>query len=175
SAGAQSASCATTVTFTGSAADTISVSATYTPGGGDATHITSQGSGSIPVSKISTATTVSSSLTPTTYGQAVTFTATVSISGPGTGTPAGTVTFKDGGTALICTGVGDGALSGGGQATCTTSSLTGGSHTITVFYGGDANFATSDDTASPLTQTVNKATTSTAVSSSLNPSTYGQT
>jgi predicted outer membrane repeat protein len=107
-------------------------------------------------------TTLVSSLNPSTFGQNVTFTATVSgVS------PTGTVTFKDGAT-VICSNV---ALSSA-SAGCSTSSLTAGTHSITATYNGDANNSTS--TSSPLSQVVNQATTSTALGSSVNPSTFGQ-
>ena len=54
---------------------------------------------------------------------------------------------------------------------CTASSMAVGSDTIVANYYGDANFATSSGSTS---QTVNQDTTSTALTSSLNPSTYGQ-
>src|SRR5207253_1399318 len=109
------------------------------------------------------ATTLISSLNPSALGQAVTFTATVTSSA--TGTPTGTVTFQDGASAL-----GTGTLSGG-TATFTTSGLTAGTHSITAIYGGDANFAGS--TSPVLTQTVNKAASSTSVVSSNSPSNRG--
>src|SRR5207244_991616 len=87
------------------------------------------------------------------------------ISSSATGTPTGTVTFQDGASAL-----GTGTLSGG-TATFTTSGLTAGTHSITAIYGGDANFAGS--TSPVLTQTVNKAASSTSVASSNNPSISG--
>jgi hypothetical protein len=111
-------------------------------------------------------TAVVSSVNPTGYGQSVTFTATVTASAPGSGTPTGTVTFKDGAATL-----GTGTLSGG-TAAFTTSALAAGGHTITVAYGGDTNFGTS--TSGALTQTVNKDGTTTAVVSSVNPSVFGQ-
>jgi hypothetical protein len=96
------------------------------------------------VNKAVSTTSVSSSMNPSGLGQAVTFTATVK---PATsGTPTGTVTFKDGTTTL-----GTGTLSGG-KATFTTSALALGSHSITASYGGDANFTAS--TSATLTQTV---------------------
>ena len=48
------------------------------------------------VNSDATATSVSSLVNPSVFGQSVTFTATVSASAPGAGTPTGTVTFKDG-------------------------------------------------------------------------------
>jgi hypothetical protein len=113
-----------------------------------------------------TTTTLVSSLNPSNLNQAVTFTATVTPTS-GTGTPTGTVTFLDGSTTL-----GTGTLSGG-RTTFTTSTLSGGTHSITGLYSGDSTFGGSIST--PLTQTVNKATTTTAVTVSPNPSSQGQT
>jgi Bacterial Ig-like domain (group 3) len=75
------------------------------------------------------------------YGQTVTFTATVTAPG---GTPAGMVTFSDGGTVL-----GTAALDGSGHATLTTSSLAVGADAITASYGGDANLMSA--TSAPTT------------------------
>jgi hypothetical protein len=47
-----------------------------------------------------------------------------------------------------------------------------GTHPITAVYGGDSNFGSSASIW--LKQVVNKATTTTALSSSLNPSNFGQ-
>jgi hypothetical protein len=94
----------------------------------------------------------------------VTFTATVTS---GSGTPTGSVTFKDGSTTI-----GTGTLSGG-VASMSTTTLAGGSHSITAVYSGDATF--NGSTSSVLTQTVNKGVTSTTIASSLNPSKKGQT
>ena len=52
------------------------------------------------VQKADTSTALVSSVNPSKFGQAVTFTATVSVVAPGAGTPTGTVTFKDGVTTL---------------------------------------------------------------------------
>lgn len=111
-----------------------------------------------------TTTTVSSSANPSVFSQSVTFTATVTSSG---GTPAGTVTFKDGSTTL-----GTSNLNASGQATLTTSTLTVASHSITATYNGNSTFNPS--TSSALTQTVNKDGTTSSVTSSLNPSNHGQ-
>ncbi|UCH51375.1 MAG: Ig-like domain repeat protein, partial [Chloroflexota bacterium] len=97
------------------------------------------------VNKADTTTTLSSSANPSTNGQSVTFTATVTANEPGSGTPTGTVTFKDGATAL-----GNGTL--GSPATFSISTLRPGSHDITAEYNGDSNFNIS--TSSILGQTV---------------------
>ena len=117
-------------------------------------------------SKTTTTTTVNSSANPSDYGQAITFTATVGTGADGSGTPSGVVTFKDGATVL-----GSRTLTSG-QATFSTQELAATTHTISAVYGGDDNFETSSSTA--LTQTVNKTGTTTTLTSSANPSTFGQ-
>jgi hypothetical protein len=115
-------------------------------------------------------TTLASSLNPSGYGGAVTFTATVNAVTTGDGTPTGTVTFMDGSTKL-----GSGSLStakGVTTATFTTNNLAAGSHTITAIYSGDQSFSTS--TSAPLTQTVNDAKTTMVLSLSPTSSVYGQ-
>jgi hypothetical protein len=91
-----------------------------------------------------TTTTIRSSHNPSDVGQAVTFTATVTPAS--SGTPAGTITFKDGATTI-----GTAALASG-AASVTTSVLARGSHSITASFGGNANFAPS--TSAVLMQTV---------------------
>ena len=156
-----------TATFTTSslAVGSHSITAVYS---GDSNFTTS--TGSLPmqtVNQAASSTSVSSSVNPSVFGQAVTFTATVSASPPGAGTPTGTVQFKDG-----VTNLGSAAALTSGTATFMTSSLAVGAHSITAVYSGDSNFTTS--TGSLPTQTVNKANTGTVVSSSLNPSNSGQ-
>jgi len=116
------------------------------------------------VNKANTATTVASSVNPSVFGQSVTFTATVSVTAPGAGSPSGVVTFLDGTTTL-----GTGTLSATAPftATFTTSSLAVGSHSITASYAGDTNF--SGSTSAVLTQTVNKANTTSTVRQSTRP------
>ena len=88
-----------------------------------------------------------SNANPSTQGQTVTLTATVTGTSPG---PTGTVTFRDGATA-ICGNV---ALSSG-VAQCATGALTAGTHSITAEYSGDGNYTA--DTSSPLNQGVGAA------------------
>ena len=96
-----------------------------------------------PVSS-ETTTAIASSQNPSTVGQSVTF--TVTVTGQYGGIPTGTITFTDNGAALGTT-----ALSGG-TVTLTTSSLSQGKHTIKASYGGDSNFKPISKT---LPQTVN--------------------
>ena len=89
----------------------------------------------------------------------MTFTATV------TSGATGTVIFDDGTTSL-----GTGTISSG-VATLATSSLAAGTHSITAQYGGDTNYTAASST--PVSQVVNKASSTVALSSSPNPSTFG--
>jgi hypothetical protein len=129
---------------------------------GDANYTSNAGtlSGGQTVKTTASTTSLTSSANPSTYGQSVTFTATVSPS-----TATGTVTFMDSTSTL-----GTGTLSGG-KATYATSTLAAATHSITAVYGGDTNDATS--TSSVFTQTVNKASSTTGISSSENPSNPG--
>jgi hypothetical protein len=65
-------------------------------------------------------------------GQPVTLSATVT--GPGAGTPTGTVSFWDGSTLL-----GSSTLDAGGRAAATTTWGAPGTHLLTASYGGDAS------------------------------------
>ncbi len=94
---------------------------------------------------LSTTTTVASSVNPASAGREVAFTATVSAS-----SATGTVTFIDGGAAIIgCAAV---TLSGG-QAQCATSALGAGTHPIVARYSGDSIDSASQ--SAPLIQLVN--------------------
>jgi len=126
--------------------------------------------GAAVASAVTSGTTVASSLNPSTFGASVTFTATVVGSAP-----TGTVNFKDGGVTFG--GCGAQALTGSGNtktATCTTSALTAGTHSIVATYSGDGSNAS---TSSPtLSQVVNQPTlpaTTTTVGSSANPANLG--
>jgi hypothetical protein len=113
--------------------------------GGTATISAASGSikGSTTLTVLNNTTTVvASNSNPSTFGQAVTFTAAVSPS-----TATGTVQFLDGGSLI-----GTGTLAGG-TASLTISTLASGTQTISAVYGGDANDSSS--TSAPLVQTVN--------------------
>jgi unsaturated chondroitin disaccharide hydrolase len=111
-----------------------------------------------------TATALKASVNPTVYGQAVTLTATVSSKTAGTIT--GTVSFQDGTTVM-----GSGKVSGD-KATFSTTTLSVGSHSITAVYSGNASYGPS--TSAMLKHTVNKATATAKLTSSVNPSTVGE-
>ena len=109
-------------------------------------------------------TTLFSLLNPSTYGQDVTFVASVvGIA------PTGTVDFVVDAVAIPgCESV---ALVDG-AASCSTSTLTADLHTVTAEYGGDVDNAPSSDTVDQLVQ---PATTVTALSSSETPAAPGAT
>ena len=112
-------------------AGTTTVDATYT---GDSTH-TPATSNSIVVTVLldTTTATLVSSLNPATFGQAVTFTASVQGN---YAVGAGSVVFRDGAATLATV-----ALDATGAATFTTNSLAVGTHPISVFYAGNSNFS----------------------------------
>ncbi|MGB7267140.1 MAG: Ig-like domain repeat protein, partial [Terracidiphilus sp.] len=106
-----------------------------------------------------------SSQNPSIYGNPVTFTATVPSSA--TAAPTGTVSFLDGGAQI-----GTGTLTGNPAiATFTTSTLMVGTHSITASYAGDTYNGASS--SGPLSQKVNQAQTSTAVTAAPSPGVAG--
>src|SRR5213594_123262 len=121
------------------------------------------------VNLLNTSTSLTSTPNPSTTGQAVTLTATVSAVAPATGVPTGTITFRDGATVLGT------ATLVNGSASISISTLAAGSHPLTAAYGGSATFAAS--TSAVVTQVVNApaaAATTTTLTSTPNPSTTGQ-
>ena len=132
--------------------------------GGSLDFEESSGSLAYTVNKAATTLALASNNNPSTFGDPVTFTATVSVTAPGAGTPTGTVNFAIGGTCYPATGL----IAGGsplgsaplaaGEAAVTTSTLPAGTHTIVACYGGDGNFNGSGKT---LSQVVNPKPTNT--------------
>ena len=113
-----------------------------------------------PASSI--AVTLASGSNPSTYGDSLTFTATVTGNSPG-----GTVQFKVDGVA-----VGNAATLVGGSASQVVSNLSvsGSPHQITAYSSGNDNTTPSNRSASPLAQVVTALTTSCSLASSVNPS-----
>ncbi len=136
--------------------------------GGDADFQTSTSAALTQTVIYPTATTLSPARpAPAAYGQAVTFTATVSTV-PATTPPTGVVTFLlDGTTSLAIRNL------VAGQAVFTSTTLPAGTHTITAAYGGPVNFLTS--TSAPVTQVITPAATHAALSpANPAPLVYGQ-
>jgi hypothetical protein len=140
---------------------------------GDSNFASSQADDSaspLVVSKDGTTTALTSSQKATVSGENLVFRATVRAVAPGTGTPTGTVDFKDGATDLTPGGV----KLASGEATFSTTTLAVGSHTITALYSGDADYTTSqvNDAAAP--QAVIKDASHTVLTSFPNPAVFGQ-
>ncbi|MGA2371882.1 MAG: FG-GAP-like repeat-containing protein, partial [Candidatus Korobacteraceae bacterium] len=146
------------------------IQSTFTPNGnfyaGSLSNIVTVVGRGIPTSTL-----VTSMVNPSNYLQPVTFTATVT-SQDGV-SPAGTVSFFDNGVSIPgCTGVVLVPQESGSTAPCQDSTLTVGTHCITATYSGSGIFSPSQSPC--LNQVVNKANTTVALTSTPNPSSYGQ-
>jgi len=120
------------------------------------------------VNQAGSAVAIASSSPTSVYGQSVvTIVATVSNSWGGT-PRAGTVQFTTNGMNYG----GSVILTGGMASVALPKYLPAGSYAVTAVYSGDTNFGTS--TSPTITQTVNQASSALAVTSSANPSIYGQ-
>ena len=120
------------------------------------------------VGQSQTTTTLTSSANPAPVGANVTFTANVTGNAP-----TGSVAFTDGSSSI--SGCSATPLAGSGNtrtASCSTSSLAAGTHSIVATYSGDA--ANAGSASPPLSQAIaSKTTSTTTLASSLNPSTVG--
>ncbi|MGW7690109.1 Ig-like domain repeat protein [Streptomyces asiaticus] len=157
---------AANINHTYTSADGFTVTATYD---GAPSFLPSSGTDALTVNKAATTTAVVSSPDPTVSGQPVTLTATVVPIAPGAGVPTGTVTFDFGdGTPTVTAPLADGLTS----VTHSYAGTSGSPYPVTATYNGDTNYTASTGTD---IQTVNRAATTTAVSSSPDPSVTGQT
>ena len=111
-------------------------------------------------------TALASTPNPSNVGQSVTFTATLTAVAPGTGTPTGQVTFQQGNTVLAQV-----PLNSSGAAAFSTTTLAAGNDTITATYASDSVFAASNGST---VQVVQNSATTTTLSSTPNPSSFGQ-
>ena len=123
----------------------------------------------VTVGGATTATTLSASTTSTTYGAPVTLSGTVVAVDPPIGTPTGSVGFRDGNTFI-----GSGTLDEASPnvATFVTNELSVGSHMINATYTGDGVYVASP--SNTVTINVAKAATTTTLTSSANPSDFGE-
>jgi sugar lactone lactonase YvrE len=96
-----------------------------------------------------------------TFGQPVTVQSTLTPASTGAAPPSGTITFYvdnvQQGSVMLTNDMASITFSGHTQ-------LTGGTHSITASYSGDANYASANDNGAPLTVTVGQASTTTTVS-----------
>ena len=122
-----------------------------------------------PANAANTTTSLTSAPNPSIVSQVVTFTATVTVVAPGTGTPIGTVTFTIGSASTPIALI-------GGAATYTTSMLAVGVYSVTAVYGGEVGF--NGSASSVYTHTVSPASsvsTTISLASAPNPSSVSQT
>ncbi len=149
------------ITATGLLAGAQSIAVAYS---GDVNYLAGSTTLSQVVNQAQSTTKLVSSLSQPSFGQSVTFTATVSaVSAPGV--PTGTVTFTSGAVTLGVVPLTS------GSATLTTSVLSPGTQSVAAVYSGDGNFQTSTGTTP---ETVGAAPTTMTVTSSQNPSSYNQ-
>jgi hypothetical protein len=154
------------VNYDSGAAEAVSVAAADLTGRGMTDLVVSHATGVLGVllhvGSMATTAALVSAQNPSVFGQAVTFTATVSS---GSGTPTGTVVFWDGpaklGSASLANGFGTMTLS-----------LSAGTHTIRAAYEGSLKYQSSAST--PINQIVSVASTATKLTSSSNPAAPGQ-
>ena len=114
--------------------------------------------------KACTITAISSSLTPSTYGDSVTFSVTVTPAS-GSAVPTGSVSFAYGAIPL------GSALLTGGAASLTTTAVPAEHIAVIASYSGDANYQPSSGS---VLQYVYKSATTATVTPNLNPSVYNQ-
>jgi hypothetical protein len=117
-----------------------------------------------------TSTLVSADPATVLVGEAITVNAIVFTTGAATGIPTGSVTFTVTDPAGVPT-VSTVPLDNGGVATYTATAAASGLHSVTAEYVPTGVFAASSGT---LSQTVSGRPTTTTLTSSRNPSTYGQ-
>jgi hypothetical protein len=158
-----------TVLYNGSAAEPIAagsyaVDATFA---GSVNYQSISGTATVTIAQALTATGLSASAAASVWGETVRLTALVHAIAPGAGLRTGTVDFFDGAVRL-----GAAAVQPDGTAALALSSLAVGSHSLTALYNGDGNFLGSS--AGAVTHTVARAPVSVVISSSPNPSGFGE-
>ena len=154
---------ASTTSSTAPTTGTYSITAVYVPPTSSANYAASTSPVFNQTVLPATTTTVASMPSPSVVGQPVTLTAGVSSTA---GVPTGTVQFLSGTTVL-----GTATLSGG-VASLVSTAIPFGFNSITAVYQGSTSFSPSTSTA--ITQTVQQASTTTTLTSSLNPAGQGQ-
>jgi large repetitive protein len=147
------------VKLTSLAAGTHTITAAYS---GDANHVANTSASFTQiVDQDATSASLTTTRTPSTYGQSGSITVKVKANSPGSGTPTGTVTFAVDGTA------GQPVALSVGKATMPLAGLGAGTHQITVSYSGDQNYLGA--TSSALAQVINPVSTTTTLATSANP------
>jgi hypothetical protein len=154
-----------TLTTTALPVGTLTLYADYN-GNPDGFDLSNSAGVSFVVSQAITSTAVTSvSPNPPVSGQSTTLTATVTPAP--TGSPLGSVSFYNGVTLI-----GTGTVNSSGVATYSTSSLSAGGLTLTAVYSGNTDYLASTSSVDDVTVL---AATTTILSASPSPATYGQT
>jgi hypothetical protein len=119
----------------------------------DGTFVTSSSASTLTVSPAATTTTGAASTSSSFFGQAVTFTATVTANAPSTAIPGGSVDFYD---TTTQTDLGSTTLSAAGTASLTpTAPLPVGNQIITESYAGNTDFLASSTTVTaPVSESI---------------------
>jgi uncharacterized repeat protein (TIGR01451 family) len=120
----------------------------------------------VTVSVAATATTAAAAKNPVVYGEPVALTVQVAVPGPGSGTPAGSVTVEEAGTVL-----GTGVLSAGAAAV-TVTGLEPGAHALVARFPGDAGLGAS--ASAPLALRVDPAATQVTLVAGPSPVGHGE-
>ena len=135
---------------------------------GDGNYVLSSASSTLSVGQATTSTAVAPDDSTPVVGEQVTYTATVSVTPPGSGAPTGTVSFTGTNSGPVCTDV---PVSNSETATCTHAYTSTGSDSVSAAYSGDSNFVSSGSSTSVV---IGQDATTTTVSASPSPAVVGQ-
>ena len=152
-------------------AGTHTVAAVYS---GSGSYVAGQASLTQVVEKADTAVAALATPSPAVQDTAATLTARVTAVAPGSGAPTGTVSFTANGEELGAAPLQ--AAAGGAEAAIDISDLAPGTWTITASYAGDGDYhgSTSETISHTVIAAAAVVPTTTALSSSQNPSTFGE-
>jgi poly(3-hydroxybutyrate) depolymerase len=154
---------ASSITVSNLAAGTDSITAVYKGSSSFNGSTSNAVKETVDAASTKTTTTLTSSLNPSAYGQAVTFTAVVAPQPPN----GETVTFEQGSKTI-----GTGTLSGGSARFTISTLTTGGTDDIRAVYSGDSTFDGS--TSGVVAQVVQDANTTTSLTASQSAINVGQ-
>jgi hypothetical protein len=162
-----------TLTTTATAGSPVGSYAISADGAVDPNYAISYVDGTLTANQAGTSTTISADNATTVFGQPITFTAAVVALPPG-GTPTGTVVFEalsPDGTGAVT--LGTGTLDATGTAVFVMDYFVRSTQTVFAVYQGDSNFGPS--TSATITQVIDPADTTLALSSGTPVSVAGQT
>jgi hypothetical protein len=131
------------VTTTATASSPVGLYGLNASGASSPDYTVSYVPGSLVITKASTSSALTGSISSTVIGQSATYSVHVAPVAPGAGQPTGTVTFLVDGTPIGAVAVD----SASGQASLSTTAIGRGTHVVTASYSGDSNFQTSQTTS----------------------------